>query len=88
MEKRVLKGNVSAKATVRGIVEKATTMYVQELHFRSFLEFPAVGEADKLYISTDQNAVYRYDEHALGYVCIARDYSEIDTIQSGGIDDE
>lgn len=83
-----LKGTVKVSHSIAGTVEKAQTVYVKELFFNTYLEFPAVGEADKLYIATDKNSIYRYDTASLSYVCISSSYGEIDTIQSGGIDNE
>lgn len=88
MVTRNLKGTVVVSKSISGTVDKAQTVYVKELRFATYLEFPAVGEADKLYIATDKNSIYRYDTETLSYVCLCSGYGDIDTIQSGGIDNE
>ena len=58
-------GNVHGK--VQGVVEKARTVYVTELSFKTYKEFPNIGEEDKLYIATDEDATYRFDTKLMVY---------------------
>ena len=60
------KGGI-VRGKVQGIVEKARTVYVQELSFKTYREFPNIGEADKLYIATDEDTIYRFDAEQLVY---------------------
>ena len=52
-----------------------------ELHFASsYLDFPAVGEDNHLYIDTSENKIYRYKSSVLHYVIVGSDYNEIEII--------
>ena len=73
--KNTLKGNLSTSFVTRG----GTTN-----QYGSLFDFPNRGSSDSLYISKDDNSVYRWDEANSKYYCVGRDYSEIDTIICGG----
>ena len=53
------------------------------LHFDSFLNFPVVGEENKLYIDTKNNKSYRFDNIELKYCVVGSDYNEIQIIDGG-----
>lgn len=53
----------------------------KELFFSNYLEFPNIGEPDKLYIAVDENAIYRFDEKQNIYRKIENEVS-ITSIQS------
>lgn len=74
-------GIVGNTETVNGDISKAENVYVKELIFKNYFEFPSIGETDKLYIAKDNNATYRFDDKSNAYVCIGRDYTEIEVIQ-------
>lgn len=74
-------GNLSEKSNVDGEVSRPTTVYVRELRFGTHYGFPAIGNPDYLYIATDENAQYRFDEETNTYQCVGRDYREIEAIQ-------
>ena len=74
-------GELSEKSNVDGEVSKPTTVYVRELRFGTHYGFPAIGNPDYLYIATDENAQYRFDEETNTYKCVGRDYREIEAIQ-------
>lgn len=74
-------GDIATKGRMNGKIGKAKTIYIKELYFSTHYEFPSIGEADKLYIATDENAQYRYDELDHAYHCVGRDPEDIDTIQ-------
>jgi hypothetical protein len=53
------------------------------LQFSDHFSFPNIGEADKLYIATDENRIYRYDTTEHCYRCIVCNvYDEIETLQA------
>lgn len=74
-------GNLSEKSNVDGEVSRPATVYVRELRFGTHYGFPAIGNPDYLYIATDENAQYRFDEETNTYQCVGRDYREIEAIQ-------
>lgn len=77
----VIKGKVGKSNTVSGNVNQATNVYVKELEFKNHYEFPAIGEPNKLYIAKDESAIYRFNDTNNTYVCIGRDYTNIEIIQ-------
>ena len=75
--------NILVKGTVSGAVSKAKSVIVKELTFNSRFEFPSIGKKDMLYIATDENKLYFFNEDSLTYYCIGSDYNEIKTIKCG-----
>ena len=57
------------------------------LQYETIHNFPNRGGVGKLYISKEENAVYRWDENGSKFYCIGRDYLEIGTITGGEIDE-
>ena len=78
-----ISGNIGNNGAVNGDIQKAENIYVKELRFESRYSFPSIGESDKLYIATDEKAVYYFDTTQNVYYCIGRDYNEITAIQCG-----
>ena len=76
-----VKSNILVKGTVSGVVSKAKSVIVKELTFNSRFEFPSIGKKDMLYIATDENKLYFFNEDSLTYYCIGSDYNEIEVIQ-------
>lgn len=56
---------------------------LQTIQYESKLNFPNVGSSKLTYIDISENAIYRWDEKSLSYVCIGRDYEQIGTIMGG-----
>lgn len=54
------------------------------LVFGTRYEFPTLGVATKLYVATDENRVYRWDEPGMRYVIVGSDWHEISLIDCGG----
>jgi hypothetical protein len=73
--------SLSSKGNIRANLRNPDKVYVKELFFSNHYEFPAIGESDKLYIATDENAQYRYDELDHAYHCVGRDPEDIEAIQ-------
>ena len=48
------------------------------------LEFPLTGDSNVLYVATQENKTYRWDEDQLKYYCIGSDYNEIEYIDATG----
>lgn len=71
-------GKVCGK--VQGVVEKARTVYVKELSFRTYREFPNIGEADKLYIATDEDTTYCFDPEQMVYKIVGSNPANIKEI--------
>lgn len=77
-----ISSTISQRDNLIGTINYAEKMYVRELHFANYYEFPTFGESDCLYISEDENAIYRFDATNRIYLCVGRDYNKIDIIQS------
>lgn len=63
-------GNILAKGSISGSVEKATSTIIKEVEFCNRSEFPTKGYHKYLYIALDENAIYRYDNEQ-GYVVLS-----------------
>lgn len=74
--KNVLKAQMSTSFVTKGGTETKT--------YDSLFDFPNRGSSDSLYISRNDNAIYRWDEANSKYFCIGRDYENIKTIICGG----
>lgn len=68
-------GGISGKIKVPEIVSK------KELIFANHYEFPNVGDPQCLYIATDENKAFYYDENTHTYNCVGSNYEDIDAIQ-------
>lgn len=53
-----------------------------QITFGSIIEFPTIGESNKLYIATDKYLSYIWDDDAKAYVNINKNNVDVDTIQS------
>ena len=73
-----ISGKVYGGGTVSGKVKVPEQVVAAELVFANRFEFPNVGRADRLYISTNENAAYRFDVSQNVYVRL----NEYDSIQS------
>ena len=65
---------------VEGELDKPQTIYVKELEFKSYREFPTVGNSEFLYIDTQTNTIYRFDSEQNIYVSCGRDMDDVETI--------
>lgn len=74
-----ISGNVNGSGTIGGQIGKAQG--VRELMFKNRFEFPNIGKADMLYIALDEKAVYIFDGEKNVYICVGRNYEEIEMIQ-------
>jgi len=48
----------------------------------SYLQFPTVGNENRIYIDKTNNASFRWSDTDLKYYCVGRDYTEISTIDA------
>ena len=53
------------------------------LEFASRFDFPNIGESNKLYIATNENKTYRWDEESTSYKVVGSDYNDIELIDCG-----
>lgn len=74
-------GSINGGGAVKGLLDKALSVYVRELEFNNRFEFPSIGKADMLYIALDEKAVYIFDGEQNIYRCVGRNYEEIEIIQ-------
>lgn len=63
--------------------DKVITGSIKQIQYESKLEFPSIGSEHLIYIDISENATYRWDNANLKYVCIGRDYNEIEIISGG-----
>ncbi len=79
-----LKGILSGESSIKGFLSipsilKEGNVFTSTTYF----EFPNTGNLNTVYIATNENAVYRWDENLGKYFCIGRDYTEINNINGG-----
>ena len=67
--KRLIKRMIDESADDFEIVTAAT-----------YLDFPVIGNKDKLYIDSGANKTYRWDDTRLYYYCIGSDYNDISRV--------
>ena len=53
-----------------------------QIEFNTHQDFPAIGKSNTLYLATDENVIYRWDNDNLIYIAIAGSGSDFDTIQN------
>lgn len=60
---------------------------LEQILFSTKLEFPNTGDSSLLYVATDENKIYRWDNNSMVYKVVGSDYNEIKTINCGGAKD-
>lgn len=63
----VIKGGVSTRGNVTGGISRAETVIIKEVEFHNRCEFPQRGYTGYLYVATDENKIYRWDNEE-GYL--------------------
>lgn len=56
---------------------------ILQIQYNSKLEFPSVGSEKLIYIDLSENSLWRFDEKKLQYICVGRDYTQLETISGG-----
>lgn len=74
-------GRIGASGGISGKIKVPERVSVKELIFANHYEFPNVGDPQCLYIATDENKTFYYDETTHTYTCVGSNYEDIDTIQ-------
>lgn len=57
---------------------------IKPIQYESKLNFPNVGSENLIYVDTQDSALYRWDNKTLSYICVGRDYTQIEVITGGG----
>lgn len=68
-------GNILAKGTVNGGVNRATSVIVKEVEFHNRFEFPQRGYTGYLYVATDEEKIYRWDNEK-GYILLTSEIND------------
>lgn len=55
----------------------------KQIQYESKLNFPNIGSEKLIYVDILESAIYRWDSNTLTYVCIGRDYTQIEIISGG-----
>lgn len=80
--------NGTMNSAMCGITAKMSSVIIRNFsgeicNGKDIFDFPNRGNVHTLYIATEENACYRWDETNSKYFCIGRDYSEIEIIDGG-----
>jgi hypothetical protein len=51
--------------------------------YKSYFEFPNVGDKGTFYVDTSENSTYRWDDNDKRYYCIGTNYKDIEEIDGG-----
>lgn len=62
---------------------RTITATKKPIQYSSLAEFPSIGSDKLLYVALDENATYMWKADELRYICIGRDYTEIEVIDGG-----
>ena len=67
---------------VKKLIEKmiADSSEFEFITADSYLNFPIIGDVDKLYVDSGANKTYRWDDTNLKYYCIGSDYEDISRV--------
>lgn len=63
---------------------RTITATIKSIQYQSKLNFPNVGSSNLIYVDVEDNASYRWDADTLAYVCVGRDFEQIEVITGGG----
>lgn len=80
-----LTGKISGENTLSAKLSTQIKDVTEIMQYGSIYEFPNRGVVSTLYITSDENAAYRWDETGSKYFCIGRDYKEIENILGGAL---
>lgn len=72
----------SIELTVDNTRKKIYANLVQT-QYNSKLEFPSVGSEKLIYVDLSENSLWRFDKEKLQYICVGRDYTQLETISGG-----
>lgn len=63
---------------------RVITATIKSIQYESKLNFPNVGSSNLIYVDVEDSASYRWDAETLAYVCVGRDFEQIEVITGGG----
>lgn len=63
---------------------RTITATLKVIQYDSKLNFPNIGSSNLIYVDVEDSASYRWDNTTLSYVCIGRDFEQIEVITGGG----
>lgn len=75
-------GSISGIIYVKGQKDKEIP-YRNQIVFETRDSFPAVGDPGLLYVASDEDKIYRYDDQRLEYVALTMTADEIKFINGG-----
>lgn len=56
---------------------------IVQTQYKTRLEFPSIGSERLIYVDLSENSLWRFDAENLKYICVGRDYTELETINGG-----
>lgn len=86
VDKQILRGTLQPNSVLQAHL--AAGMNTPVLRVANKYDLPTVGDENKIYVAVDENAIYRWDDKALLYYCIGRDYNDIKFINGGNLDEQ
>lgn len=71
----IVSGGVKTSGRVNGSVEKAKSVIIKEIEFHNSFEFPQRGYTGYLYVATDEDKIYRWDNEK-GYILLTSEIND------------
>lgn len=56
---------------------------IVQTQYKTRLEFPSIGSERLIYVDLSENSLWRFDSENLKYICVGRDYTNLETIDGG-----
>lgn len=69
--------------TIDDILGGDDNYYAQMITYNSVYEFPNIGQSLVIYVDSDANRIYRWDNDDKKYYCIGSDWTQINCVNGG-----
>lgn len=73
-------GSVASSAVIYELNNKVESRSNNVQTYNTLADFPTTGNKNTIYIETETNKAYRWDDDNVHFYCIGSDYKEIDII--------
>lgn len=73
-------GSVVSSAVIYELNDKVESASNKVQTYNTLANFPTTGDKNTIYIETETNKAYRWDDENIRFYCIGSDYNQIDII--------
>lgn len=82
-----LSGAISSSGAMTGALSAGIKDNTEIVQISTIYDLPNRGSKSTIYLITEDNSCYRWDESGSKYYCVGRDWQEITDIQGGKINE-